>query len=158
MPLARVRPRTPIYIWRWYACSPATSVLCDLERQSSRTLGSYNCTVFQPLFFGSRHFPILLQCLWNWMHFPVPSNHLIPSPGAQVRWWKHCASIATAGSLVAGPIMKPISTAYTKPLRQPKAKGPSRCHQIFLSIQVLQLGSFVFFLHMHYDGYLGWAQ
>lgn len=68
--------------WNWFITIP---VPCNLERRSSRTPGSYHCAVLQPLCFGSRHFPILFQCLWSWMCFLAPSIHLVSSLRAQVK-------------------------------------------------------------------------
>lgn len=79
------------------------------------------------------------------MFFPVPIIHLVSSLRAQVRWRKHCASIATAGSLGFWTHNHANQCLLHKTFQQPQSQGPSRCHQISLSTQVLQLGSFVFF-------------
>lgn len=60
-----------------------------------------------------------LQWGQGWVYSPTLFSHLDSSLRVQVRWWKHCPSIATAGSLVSVPIIMPISTLYIKPFQQP---------------------------------------
>lgn len=55
----------------------------------------------------------------GWVYSSTLISHLDSSLRVQVRWWKHCPSIATAGSLVSVPIIMPISTLYIKPFQQP---------------------------------------
>lgn len=110
-----------IWRWRWFISHFSAMWLGEVKQQESRKLQlcSASATVF-----WTRRFPTLLQSLWNWMCFPVPSIHLVPFLRAQVRWRKHCASTATAGSLVSGPIIMPISASYAKPFQQPRSQRP----------------------------------
>lgn len=148
MPLARVRPSP--FVYRDTSPVPQPFQCCVTWRGEAEGLSEaiIRQCFSHCLIFWSRYFPILPQGLWNWMHFPVPSIYLIPTPRAQVRWQKHFTSIATAGSLVPGPIIMPISASYAKPFQQPQSQRPQLIPPDFSFNSSLTIRQLCVFLHL----------